>query len=134
MSGFLLDTNHLSEAIRKVSRLRDRIRQEHRSGQRFATCWAALCELEAGIVHLHNQESFRRTLRLLLKEVRIWPTDWDTVRVYGELFSTMKKIGRRMSHVDLVLASFAQHRNVTVLTDDHDFDDVPGIRTENWLV
>ena len=32
MTGFLLDTNHLGEALRPVSRVRDRIGQLHLAG------------------------------------------------------------------------------------------------------
>jgi hypothetical protein len=47
MDGFLLDTNHLSEALRPVSRVRDRIGQVRIQGFRVGTCIPALCELEA---------------------------------------------------------------------------------------
>jgi hypothetical protein len=35
MAGFLLDTNHLSESLRPVSRVRDRIGQLRRLGVRM---------------------------------------------------------------------------------------------------
>jgi predicted nucleic acid-binding protein len=63
MAGYLFDTNHLSEAIRKTSALRDRIRAAHRRGHRFATCWPVLCELEAGICQMARAEAHRRTLQ-----------------------------------------------------------------------
>src|SRR5262245_8044506 len=102
MAVFLLDTNHVGHAIRKGSSLRERIREAHRQGNRFATCWPVLCEVEAGLRHMAKAEAYRRTLHALLKEVRIWPTDWDTVSLYGDLFDKMKKKGRVLSHVDLV--------------------------------
>jgi len=47
MAGFLLDTNHLGEAIRPVSRVRERIEQARRAGLRVGTCVPVLCELES---------------------------------------------------------------------------------------
>lgn len=60
MAKYLLDCNHLSEAIGKVSRLRDRIVQSRRIGNRFVTCQEALCELEAGIQNTGHLEGNRR--------------------------------------------------------------------------
>jgi predicted nucleic acid-binding protein len=45
MAGFPLDTNHVSEAIRPVSRVRERIEQSRRERLRVGTCIPALCDL-----------------------------------------------------------------------------------------
>jgi tRNA(fMet)-specific endonuclease VapC len=133
MAGYLLDTNHLSDGVRKISLVRERLRDAHRRGHRFATCWPVLCELEAGICQTARAEAYRRTLRGLLKEIRIWAVDWKSVRIYGELFKMVRKKGRVLSHVDLVLAALATQFKVTLLTADKDFDATPEIRTENWF-
>src|SRR5947208_16975455 len=109
MAGFILDTNHLSAAIRRVSPLRDRLRQAYRNGFRLGTCWPALCELEFGIAQTKDPERCRRTLTTVLEEVRIWPFGWEIVRSYGELSITLEKKGRVLSHVDVVLAAMASH-------------------------
>jgi predicted nucleic acid-binding protein len=133
MAGFILDTNHLSEAIRRVSKLRERIRQEHRKGRRFAVCWPVLCEVEAGISQNRKPEPLRRTLKRVLEEVRVWPFDWAIAQRYGELFKKARRKGYSLSHVDLVIAAYAMEFDVTVLTADQDFQAFPEIRTENWL-
>jgi predicted nucleic acid-binding protein len=69
MRGYLLDTNHLSGALRVVSSLRDRLRQTHRQGFRLITCWPVLCELEEGIVFTADPDHYRRTLKAVMKEV-----------------------------------------------------------------
>jgi predicted nucleic acid-binding protein len=133
MAGYLLDTNHLSDAIRRTSALRDRLRDAHRQGHPFATCWPVLCELEAGICRTARAEAYRRTLRALLREVRIWAVDWKSVRLYGDVFKKVRRKGRVLSHVDLVLAALAIQFHVTLLTADKDFAATPEVRTENWL-
>ncbi len=62
MKGYLLDTNHLSAAIRPVSPLRERIEQTRRTGIRVGTCVPALCELEVAIVIVHKHHSLRRAI------------------------------------------------------------------------
>ncbi len=134
MRGYLLDTNHLSAAIRRVSPIRDRIRLTHRKGVPFGTCWPVLCEVEVGIVQTPDPEGYRRTLRDLLAEVRIWPFDWPIVRLYGTVAKELRDRGRALSHVDVLLATLANHMDLTILTTDRDFEAMPGIKAENWLV
>ncbi len=133
MAGYLLDTNHLSEAIRSVTSLRDRIRAARRTGLRFGTSWSALCELEVGIVQLRDAAAYWRTLAIVLKDVRIWPIDWNIVRRFGQYASELSSTGKILSHVNTVLAAMAAEFDVTLLTTDRDFEVIPRIRTENWV-
>jgi tRNA(fMet)-specific endonuclease VapC len=132
MAKFLLDTNHLSHAIRRVSPLRDRLRQAVREGHQLGTCWPVLCELEVGIRQTELPDAVRKTLHTVLTDVRIWPFDWQLVQIYGEFRHLTKSQGIAFSHVDLVLASMARCMDATLLTTDNDFDAIPSIRTENW--
>src|SRR5260370_39452876 len=102
---YLLDTNHLGRAINPVSHLRERLHEARRTGVSLGTCVPALCELEAGIEQTHDVESYRRQLAHLLKKVRIWPIDPATARIYGELFHGLRRRGRVLSQVDIMLAS-----------------------------
>ncbi len=133
MTGYLLDTNHLSEAIRQVSRIRDRIRQTQRTGTRLGTCVNVICELEAGIQNLKTPAAYRRRLSELLKHVRLWPMDLDIARLYGEISFELQNKGRVLDHVDTLLGALARNLDLTLLTTDRDFEALPDIRTANWL-
>jgi predicted nucleic acid-binding protein len=63
---YLLDTNHLSHALRVDSPLRERVFQKRRQGNRMATCWPAPCELEDGLTQLVDDKRHRRMLAVLL--------------------------------------------------------------------
>lgn len=135
MPAFLVDTNHLSDAVRKVSHLRDRMQQARLRGIRFGTCVHVLCELEAGFCGLSRSEGPRKTLERLLKQktVRQWPIQRPVIELFGQIHLELERRGRSLSHVDIVLAALARHRKVTILTTDRDFEALPDIRTENWL-
>jgi len=133
MKGYLLDTNHMSYAIRVVSPLRDRLRQVHRQGFRLITCWSVLCELEEGIVYTADPARYRRTLQTLIKDLRVWPMDWGLVEQFGIVAKDAKQRGRALSTTDIILAGFARKENVVLLTADKDFEAFPEIRTENWI-
>jgi predicted nucleic acid-binding protein len=133
MPGYLLDTNHLSAAIGPDVALRDRIDNCHRVGERFGTCVPVLCELEAGVCGLFRPDIPRRQLERLLKYVRIWPLERGLPSYYGALHLELKKKGRALSYVDILIAAMARMRNCTILTADKDFSAVPDVRTENWI-
>jgi predicted nucleic acid-binding protein len=132
MSLYLLDTNHLGPALSRVSRVRDQILQACKKGDRFATCWPVLCELEAGIVSTKNPARNRRVLHDLLEHIVIWPQDWDVVTEYGKTSKLLAERGRVLSPVDLTLVALALVHNATVLSTDLDFLSMPEIHVVNW--
>jgi predicted nucleic acid-binding protein len=134
LNGYLLDTNHLGQAVTRGSLVRQRIEQGRLAGTRFGTCIPVLCELEVGIQQVKYPEEYRRNLRHLLKYVRIWPMDLETARLYGEINRKLRRIGRVLSTVDEMVAALARQLNVKVLTTDGDFDALPEVKTENWTI
>lgn len=136
MRRYLLDTNHLSAAIKPISPLLDRILQSHETGNRIGTCFPALCETEAGISGIHEERrhrAYRRALRRLFKQVRLWPVGRDTAKHYGRIYQELRSRGRVLSQVDMMLTALARQMDLTILTSDRDFEALPDIRTENWL-
>jgi tRNA(fMet)-specific endonuclease VapC len=134
MPDYLLDCNHLSAALRKVSPVRERIHQRRRAGHRFISCYLVLCELEVGIQQTPKPEENRRRLAQLLRHVRLWPLDAETARLYGAVYVELRRQGRVLSQVDMVLAALARQHKLTVLTTDRDFEALPDLRVENWAV
>jgi predicted nucleic acid-binding protein len=133
MTRYLLDTNHLSDTTRRVSRIRDRVQQRIPYGDRFGTCVPALCELEVGMQQTAQPGEARRRLRGILKRISIWPVDAAVPEVYGALYHELRRRGRVLSQVDLLLGALAFDWNLRLLTSDRDFEALPQIRTENWL-
>jgi tRNA(fMet)-specific endonuclease VapC len=133
MPGYLLDCNHLGGALRKLSPLRERIHQARRSGQRFISCYPVLCELEVGIQQTAKPEENRRRLEQLLRHVRLWLLDAETTRFYGAVYLELRRQGRVLSQVDMLLAALARQHKLTVLTTDRDFEALSDLRVENWL-
>jgi tRNA(fMet)-specific endonuclease VapC len=132
MADYLLDSNHLSAAIRRVSRVRERIRQESRAGHRFVSCYPVLCELEVGIQQTTKPDDNRRRLAQLLRHVRLWPLDTATTRLYGQAYLQLRDAGRALSQVDIILAALARQHDLTLLTTDRDFEALSDVRVENW--
>jgi len=133
MTLYLLDCNHLSSAIRKVSAVRDRIQQARKDGCKFATCFPVLCELEAGIQQTGNPIEYRRRLSQLRKHCSVWQLDEKTALLYGTIYNELRRQGRVLSQVDMMLAALARQYSIAILTADKDFEALADVRTENWL-
>src|SRR5579862_619098 len=134
MKRYLLDTNHLGEAIGKVSVVRDRIQQLHRQGNVFGTCGPVLCELLVGVVLRKDAANARKRLDRLLQIVRIWPIDLAIADNYARAFHELQKAGRALSQVDIMLAALARQADATLLTTDNDFRALRDVQAENWLL
>jgi tRNA(fMet)-specific endonuclease VapC len=133
MTGYLLDTNHLSDAIKPVSRVRERIEQARRSGRRIGTCVPVLCELEVGLERVSRREPYRRALGHLLTRVRIWPIEREVAGHYGVIFHELRHRGRALSQEDMMLAALTRVMDLTLLTSDQDFEALPDLRRDSWL-
>lgn len=133
MAGYLLDTNHLSSAVKPGAAVRERIREVRSRGERVGVCIPVLCELQVGAQQVQRAAEYQKALRRLLAQVRIWPLDLETARLYGQIYITLKDRGRVLSQVDMMQAALARQRNLTLLTTDRDFEALPELRTENWL-
>jgi tRNA(fMet)-specific endonuclease VapC len=134
MARYLFDTNHLSAAIDDEADVRGRILQLRRDGHRLGTCVPALCELETGLERTQRREHNRRILATLLRQIRIWPLEPPIARVYAEIYHEVRARGRALSQLDMILAALSRLLNATLLTDDRDFEALPDLRVENWLI
>jgi len=134
MPDYLLDCNHLSASLRRVSPVRERIHQGRRAGHRFISCYPVLCELEVGIQQTPNPDDNRRRLAQLLRHVRLWPLDTETTRLYGAVYLELRRQGRVLSQVDIMLAAVARQHKLIVLTTDQDFEALSDLAVENWAV
>ena len=132
MPGYILDTNHIGMAVTRASLVGRRLSEVRLTGACVGTCLPVLCEIEAGIRQVQNKSKYRRDLTHVLRQLRIWPLDLNTTRVYGDLYTELRRLGRVLSQVDMMGAALARQMNLTVATTDQDFDRVPGIRTVDW--
>jgi predicted nucleic acid-binding protein len=133
ISGYLLDTNHVGHAVTPSSIVRQQISKLRTGGAKIGTCVPVLCEIEAGIQQVNEPDRYRSNLEYLLRQVRIWPIDKLTAQLYGVIYHDLKKRGRVLSQVDIMLAALSRQMNLALVTSDKDFSAISGLAVENWL-
>lgn len=98
----------------------------------LGTCLPVLCEIEAGMRQVRQQAKYRRDLDHLLLQLKLWPIDRETARLYGDLHQELRRRGRVLSQVDIMVAALARQFQLTLLTTDRDFEALPDLPTADW--
>jgi len=105
-----------------------------RAGHRFGVTLPVLCEYRAGII---RGARFKRNLSRLqgaMVMLRLWPLDERTTVEFASVSEELRAVARIIPAFDTLIAASARQLDLTLLTGDGDFNTIPRLRVENWLV
>jgi tRNA(fMet)-specific endonuclease VapC len=132
---YLLDTNALSELIRRrpQPRFLDRLRQ-HPAGA-FFTSSICVMELREGSSLRSDGESFwDRIRREVLSRFTILGFGIQEALLAGDLLAYLSRRGEPIGLEDALIGSTALARGYTVVTANvRHFRRIPNLRVEDWL-
>ncbi len=128
---YLLDTNVISDLIRKNPNVTQRVFQERASGNSLALCFPVYYELIRGILWKKaiNQS---KVLHTKIMPLLIWLPleDGDWIQA-AHFWDTATSAGRKISDIDFLVSALVYRLNATLVSSDADFDILP-ISRENW--
>ena len=137
----VLDTDHLTEYQKGTSPEAYRLKQRlDDSAVSYATTIITVEEIMRGwmaaIRRIHDprrQISAYSKLRQLFRFFATWNVlEWDDDD--ADEFEALKRAKTRIGTMDLKIASICLANNATLLSrNSKDFDNVPGLRVEDWL-
>ena len=79
-------------------------------------------------------EQNRRALDRFLLPLETVPFEAGDSRAYGPLRSQLERLGTPIGSLDLMIASQALYRGLTVVTNNtREFQRVPNLALENWV-
>jgi len=133
MRRFLLDTGAASDFINRRRGVYERARVETANGNRIGIGMPILAELAYGIELSASRERNMQRLRIALPAWKLWPFDEKAAFEYGRIAAELRRLGRPMQQVDMMLAAISLCLgNCTVVSADSDLAAVPGLPAENW--
>ena len=92
-----------------------------------------LAELHYGVEFSSSADRNRILLRRALAELILWPLTEEATEVYGRIRADLRRAGRIIQSVDLMVAAIALSLpHCTVVSSDSDLGTVPGLSVENW--
>lgn len=132
MSGYLLDTNIISELIRNPAGAAAQ-RIEHIGTKGICTSIVVAAELrygcaKKGLARLQERvEAALRTIPVLALDL---PADAD----YGRIRAELETVGQPIGGNDLLIAAHALALGLTLVTNNtREFARIRGLQVENWL-
>jgi tRNA(fMet)-specific endonuclease VapC len=133
MRRYLLDTGMAGDFINRRRGVYERGQQEVASGNRIGIGIPVLAELVYGIEYSASRDRNLQRLHTALSALKLWPLDEKAAFEYGRIAAELRRIGRPMQVVDMMVAAIAQSLgNCTVVSSDSDLAAVPGLTVENW--
>lgn len=131
MTGLLLDTNIWIALAKGEPALEKRLRR-HRPAEIFS-CSVVRAELMYGSRKSQRVESNLNNLASLLEPFESLPFDDNAAGHYGVIRTILEKAGTPIGANDLLVASIALSRDLTLVTRNHrEFARVPGLRLTEW--
>lgn len=131
--SFLLDTNICSAHVRRPSGLFHRFQQY--SGRLFISsvvlgelyAWAFRRDDPYKTIDFFEQE--------VISELKILPYEENCAFEFGKLRGTFLREGLACDPVDLMIAATALVYDLTLVTHNtKDFENIPNLRIEDWLI
>jgi len=135
MSRFLLDTGIASDYTNRRLGVFERAGQESSRGNKIGIAIPVLAELHFGIECSASRERNHQKLRKALASLTVWPFNEAAAEEYGRLAAELRRIGRPMQQIDIMIAAIARTLgDCVVVSKDSDLVAVPGLSVENWSV
>jgi tRNA(fMet)-specific endonuclease VapC len=135
MRRYLLDTGIASDYVNRRRGVFERARQHVAGGDRIGIGVPGLAELYFGIELSATRERNLQRLQVALLALTMWPFTEAAAREYGRIAADLRRAGRPMQVVDIMVAAIALRLgNCTVVSSDTDLTAVSGLAVENWAV
>jgi tRNA(fMet)-specific endonuclease VapC len=130
---YQLDTNSAADCIFRRRGVHLRVIQARRAGHKIGIGVPVLAELLAGVEYSASREANLEVVNRNLSLFRLWPFDAAAAREYGRLYAELRRAGRPVQVVDMMIAAIARTLGrCTVVTADTDFAAIPGLAVEDW--
>jgi tRNA(fMet)-specific endonuclease VapC len=134
VKGYLLDTNVLSEILKKRPEPRVLERLRATPPRSLATSVVCLTELRYGAArHPQGTRLWDRIAREVLTRIRILPfAETEAIRA-GDLLAFLESSGTPIGIEDVLIGATALQENLTVVTRNaRHFQRIPGLAVESW--
>lgn len=130
MTGWMLDTNAVSDLLRGNNDFRQRLAATT-VGKVYLSP-VTVGELHYGLTRRPDKTALQEAVRQLLLRVRIPPWTEDVAASYGQLHARLETTGTPLAALDLMIAAHALHLGLTLTSNDRAFRQVSGLAIKDW--
>lgn len=128
---YLLDTNTASYIIKgNFPRVRERLLKVPMSDVGISVVTEA--ELRFGVARRPEAATLKKVVEEFLLRVEVLPWDSEAAQRYALIRTAMEKDRAPMGNLDLMIAAQAMAAEAVLVTHDHVFRRVKGLKVEDW--
>ena len=128
---YLLDTNSASYVIKgNFPRVRARLLKVPMAEVGISVVTEA--ELRFGVARRPEATSLKSVVEEFLLRVEVLPWNSEAARQYARIRAILEEDGEPMGNLDLMIAAHAVAAEVVLVTHDHVFRRVKGLKVEDW--
>lgn len=132
MSGYMLDTNIISDLIRNPSGNAARHIEKVEAKDIFTSIIVA-AELRYGCAK-KGSPKLSEKVENLLSTIPVLPLETPVDTEYGRIRAELEATGQTIGMNDLLIAAQAYTLGLTLVTDNlREFSRIRGLKVENWL-
>lgn len=129
---YLLDTNICIYAIKREAEVLRRLQE--RGPDDFGISAITVAELWFGAAKSSRPQRTRESVDAFLRPFEVLPFAGEAAQEYAEIRLQLEKAGQPIGERDLLIASIAKSRRLTVVTHNvREFSRVSGLKVEDWL-
>lgn len=128
---FMLDTNTISHIVKQHSAVIRRLEVIPIASLCLSSITAG--ELLFGLEKRPAATRLRVAVNEFLRSVNVLPWDQTTAHRYGIVRAELERLGRPLASLDLLIAAHALAADAVLVTSDHAFNHVAGLRIEDWI-
>ena len=119
-------------ALKREGRVIERLRDH--SPDDLGVTITTVAELWFGAQKSARSAAARREMDGFLEPFEVLPFEREAAEAYARSRLALERLGRPIGERDLLIASIALARGLTVVTHNvSEFGRVPGLKTEDWL-
>jgi tRNA(fMet)-specific endonuclease VapC len=129
---YLLDTNSASYVIKgNFPRVRERLVKVPMAAVGISAVTEA--ELRYGVAKHREATRLSVIVQEFLLRVETLPWDSAAAEQYGNLRAALERTGQPLGNLDLMIAAHALALKTTLITHDHSFRRVKGLKIQDWV-
>jgi tRNA(fMet)-specific endonuclease VapC len=130
----LIDTNIISMFMRGHPTVRDCVAAYLKEHNRLNLSIITIYEALSGLKH-RDAKKQTATFKTLVEASEVWPLTEESVEFSAEMYAALRKKGRAIDDIDLLIAGIARANKFVIVTNNcKHFDPIEGLTVRDWSV
>ncbi|MBI4331757.1 MAG: PIN domain-containing protein [Chloroflexi bacterium] len=133
MNNYLIDTNIITALLKNNVAVADKIENVLLQGAQIFINGISYYEIKRGLLAAGANSKITLFERFCSELGTVWLGEQTIFDRAADIYSRLKKVGKMVEDADILIAATAVTYDLTLVSDDADFQKVGNLKLENWL-